>query len=151
MTDVSLIESTLGVSGNDLQVVARVGGQLAQISRDSTGLVESSHFLCKRSFGYAVADPGKLREPGWPRQLRARDARSRQEECRITGATATRTWHGPNAFADGSVRSVSLIQSNYGQNFEVVARRNCSLVHYWRSDASVAMPWTWSGATAIHP
>jgi hypothetical protein len=60
-------------------------------------------------------------------------------------------WRNPFPFSDGSVRSVSLIESNYGQNFEVVARRNCSLVHYWRTDASAPSPWTWYGTTTIVP
>lgn len=56
-------------------------------------------------------------------------------------------WSGPTNFGSGSVRGVSLIQSNFGPgNLEVVAvTPTGQLIHYWRENHS---PFTWHGPSA---
>jgi hypothetical protein len=150
VADVTLIQSTLGVAGNDLEIVARIGDRLAHFSRDFTGKWSQLSFFATGVSGTPSFIQGNYANPGGPGNFEV-------VAPQVGGGMAHYwrdgggTWRGPFPFSNGNVRSVSLIQSNYGQNFEVVARRDCSLVHYWRTDATAPSPWTWYGATLIIP
>ncbi len=150
-TDVSLIQSTLGVLGNDLQMTARVGDQLFAFSRNYMGIwSEPTLVVAAGASGTPSLIQGNFANPGGPGNFELVTPLAKGGMAHYW-RDSSNYWHGPNPFADGNVRSVSLIQSNYGQDFEVVARRNCGLVHYSRSDAQASSPWTWSGATIIVP
>jgi hypothetical protein len=51
-------------------------------------------------------------------------------------------WSGPTPFGRGNVSAATLIQSNFGQNLEVVAVEGNRLAHYWRESRP---PFSWSG------
>ncbi len=149
VTDVSLIQSTLGASGNNLEVVARIGDRLAHFWRGGR-LWHGPGFFASGISGTPSLIQGNYANPGGHGNFEL-------VAPLATGGMAhywrndRGEWRGPIPFSDGSVRSVSLIQSNYGQNFEVVARRDCSLVHYWRTDPSAPSPWTWYRGTTLIP
>ena len=56
-------------------------------------------------------------------------------------------WMFSTAFGSGSVYGVSLIQSNYADNFEVVAQLGNRLEHYWRDTPFFA----WHGPVHVAP
>jgi hypothetical protein len=150
VTDVSLIQSTLGLAGDDLQLVARVGDRLAHFSRDSTGIWSAPDFFATGVSGTPSLIQGNFFTSGGLGNFELVVPVAAGGMAHYWRDDAAQ-WHGPGPFADGSVRSASLIQSNYGQNLEVVARRNCSLVHYFRTDFSSPSPVTWFGPTATLP
>lgn len=144
VTGTCLIQSNFG--GN-FEVVAVVGNQLVHYWRDAsftwhgpsapfaTGisgnptLVQSS-FGTKGNFEVVVARAGGGLSHYW----RNNDAPGFP-------------WSGPTNFGSGSLRGVSLIQSNFGPgNLEVVAATATNqLVAYWRENHS---PFTWHGPSA---
>jgi hypothetical protein len=155
---VSLIQSTLAPTPGQLEVVVRVGDELAHYSRAATPPftwfgpqqitpgVSGNPALIQSRFGHAgnfelvVPLPGS----GLAHYWRNNDAPGRP-------------WIGPTVFAtaDGHIDAVALVQSNFGSrgNLEVVARLGGELVHYWR-DSGPAFTWhgpTWvfSGAAGI--
>ncbi|MED4030389.1 CAP domain-containing protein [Priestia megaterium] len=50
-------------------------------------------------------------------------------------------WYGPSPFGSGNITGASLIQSNYGRNFEVIACRDNTLVHYRRHNDKKPYEW----------
>jgi len=54
-------------------------------------------------------------------------------------------WNGPAGFGDtvgDASTQIALIQGNFGQNLEAVARVGNRLAHFWRMSGP---PWTWNG------
>ncbi|HEV8241620.1 MAG TPA: hypothetical protein VGS57_19815 [Thermoanaerobaculia bacterium] len=148
--DVSLVQSTVGSLRRNLEAVVRVGDRLVDYWREEDGAWRQGGFFASGISGTPSFIQGNFANPGGPGNFEL-------VAPLATGGMAhywrgeDRVWRGPNRFGSGIVRSVSLIQSNFGQNFEVVARRNCSLVPYWRSDAAANPPWTWYGSPTIIP
>jgi len=148
--DVSMIQSkpAFGPPG-DFDVVARIGDQLAYFRRANpaqtwlgpdffaTGVsVSGTPSLIQSRFG--VAGNFEVVAPrtggGMVHLWRAND---------LFGFP----WGGPNVFGSGSVLGVSLIQSNYANNFEVVAQFGNSLEHYWRDTPF----FNWHGPNHVAP
>jgi hypothetical protein len=141
VSEVSLIQ---GSYGGNLEVVARIGDKLAHFWRSFDGWHDSGFFASGVS-GAPSLIQGTVGSPGNFEVVAPFAAAGMAHYFRDNPNGGT--WHGPNPFGGGPVRSVSLIQSNYGQNLEVVARVNCSLAHYWRASG----PFIWYGPNTIVP
>jgi hypothetical protein len=73
-------------------------------------------------------------------------ANARIAHCRRNNEDPELSWIGPRYFGVGTIRGLSLIQSNFGSpslgNLEVIANDSGRLAHYWCEDHS---PYTWHG------
>jgi hypothetical protein len=145
VADVSLIQ---GSFFDNLEVVARIGDQLAHYWRDaSAGKWFGPIFFAAGVSGTPSLIQGRFGTPGNFELVAPLAAGGMGHFWRDSSGPFQFQWFGPIPFGSGSVRSVALIQSSYGNNLEVVARVNCSLDHYWRGSE----PFTWSGPTTIVP
>jgi hypothetical protein len=152
--EVSLIEST----GGNLEVVARIGDQLAHFwYNDYFGL--PNIWSAPTFFARGISGTPTLIQGNFG--LTSSSSIFGNFEVAVPRADVgmihywrpfTETWQSSNSFgfAAGDVQSASLIESNYGMNFEVVAvsRLGCSLSHFYRSSLPNL---TWSGPTVFAP
>jgi hypothetical protein len=138
---VSLIHGTFGGGVGVLEAVARVGNQLVHLWRDLTPAAawHTTEFFAKGVDGNPVLI----------------ESASRNFEVVVPAASTglihyyrnnnlpTKPWSGPRPFATGlgHVDAVTLIQSNFGGNLEVVARVEDRLYQMWRT---AGPPGTWS-------
>lgn len=145
VSDVSLIQGNLGSTFDDLEVVARIGDQLFHFYRAGlTWFGEISSFVSGVT-GTPSFVQGRFGIPG-----------NFELVTPLASGGMTHLWRDNTSFqwyqslppfSGGTVRSVSVIQGNYGNNLEAVARIGCSLIHYWRDSFP---PFTWhQGATII--
>lgn len=135
---VSLIHGTLGGGAGMLEAVARVGNRLVHLSRDNQAVWRTNGV-----FAEGVA--------GSPALIQSTFPGARNFEVVVPSAgdglihyyrnnnLANPTWSGPRLLGAtlGRVDAVSMIQSNYGGNLEVVARVGDRLHHMWRSSTNV--------------
>jgi hypothetical protein len=143
VSDVSLVQGNLGPTFDNLEVVARIDDQLFHFFRDSPSL----HWYedaGSTSFGPAVSGTpsfiqGRFGSPPGPGnfELAAPIASGGMVQLWRDNSNIQWTENLP-PFGSGTVRSVALIQSNYGNNLEVVARIGCSLVAYYRDSDLLA-------------
>jgi len=140
---VSLIQSSYG--GN-LEVVARIGNQLAHFYRDYLGVWNGPTAM----FGSGVSGApsliqGPLGSPGNFEVVTPLAAGGMAHYWR-NNSDPKQPWYLSAWFGSGNVGGVSLIHSNYGNNFEVVDGVGCTtLQHYYRDYTG-----QWNGPTKIH-
>lgn len=138
--DVSLIQ---GNYGDNLEVVARSGNQLQHYYRSG-----STWHGPTTAFGIGISGAptliqGRFGIPGNFEVVAPAASGGMMHFFRDN--TNGQPWYGTATFGGTAVTSSSLIQSNYGDNFEVVARDGCSLKHWWRDfnfqwNAGVTLP-----------
>jgi hypothetical protein len=134
-----------GSFGDNFELVARIGDQLAHFWRDgvsnlwsgaaffASGISGTPSFVQNRtgSGNFEVVAP--LSGGGLGHFYR-------------DNAALDQPWYGPARFGEGTIRAAALIQSNFGDNLELVALTAGSLVHYWRESTS---PFPWHGPEPI--
>jgi hypothetical protein len=142
---VTMIESNYTRPGN-LEVVARVGGELYFTWRDDTGW----HDPIQLELGVA----------GRPALIQGRFGTVGNFELVVPTAGGglvhfwrnnddpAMPWSAPTPFGTGAYDDISLIQSNYGDpgNLEVIAREGDKLDFYWRDSGP---SFTWNGPYTI--
>ncbi|HYR06803.1 MAG TPA: galactose oxidase-like domain-containing protein [Longimicrobium sp.] len=131
----ALIQSNYGTPGN-LEVIARVGGQLVHYFRDATGW--------KGPFPLPAGTAGAV--AGVPAFIQSRFGTKGNFEvvAPLAGGglahwwrgndAAGAGWNGPFPFGSGPADAVGLVHGSFG-NLEVVARSGALLVHYFRDAA----------------
>jgi hypothetical protein len=140
---VSLIQSSYG--GN-LELVARIGNQLAHFYRDSSLNWSGPSFFTSGVTGTPSLIQSRAGTPG-NFELVTPLAGGGLAHFWRDNSNPAMPWTGPNPIASGSFDGAALIQGNYGYNLEVVAAVSCSgLSHYYRSGFS-----NWFGPTVIVP
>jgi lysyl endopeptidase len=141
VSDVSMIQSTFG-GGGHLEVVARVGDRLAHFWRGNDLQWHGPTVV----FGSGIAGPPSLIQNRATGHFEVAAPLAGGGMALYTRDNNTHVWSGPVLFGGGRIRSVSLIQGNYGDNLELVAREDCDLVHYWREGFGT---FAWSTASPI--
>lgn len=152
MDDVSLIESNYGAPSfpGNFEVVARIGDRLAHFWRDNSDPAQTWHgpiYFATGASGTPALIQSRYGALG-DFEVVAPLAAGGMGHYRRDNDNVAQPWSGPTQFGSGSVRSVSLIQSNYGDNFEVVAQLCDQLVHYWRDSTAAHI---WHGPVQIAP
>lgn len=150
--DLSLIQSNYGAAGfpGNFEVVARIGDRLAHFWRDNSDPAQTWHGPVYFATGVS-GTPALLQSRFGARgdfEVVAPLAAGGMAHYRRDNDNVAQPWLGPVPFGAGSVRAVSLIQSNYGDNFEVVAQLCDRLVHYWRDSTAAQV---WHGPVQIAP
>jgi hypothetical protein len=150
--DVALIQSNYGTPAlpGNFEVVARIGDRLAHFWRDNGDPAQTWYGPVYFATGVS----------GTPALIQSRSGTKGDFEVvaplaaggmalyRRDNDNGVLPWSGPTPFGSGTVRSVSLIQSNYADNFEVVAQECDRLIHYWRDSTAAHL---WHGPTQISP
>jgi hypothetical protein len=142
VADVCLLQ---GSFGNNFELVARIGDRLAHFWRDGT----SQQWNGPTFFAAAISGTPSFiqnRTGSGNFDLVAPLADGGLGQFSRNNADPNLPWSGPVKFGGGTVSAVALIQSNFGDNLEVVARTGGSLDHYWRESTP---PFAWNGPTAI--
>jgi hypothetical protein len=138
---VSLIQSSFG--GN-LEVVARIGSQLAHFYRDYQGNWNETTLFASGVSGAPSLIQGPFGSPGNFEVVTPLATGGMAHYWR-DNSNPSQPWYGPTLFGSGDVGGASLIHSNYGNNFEVVDSVGCTtLQHYYRDYQN-----TWDGPTTI--
>jgi YVTN family beta-propeller protein len=140
---VSLIQGSFG----NLEIVARIGNQLAHLWRDAnTQDWSAPDFFAAGVSGTPSFIQGRFGTPG-NFEVAVPLAAGIGHFIR-NNSEPLFPWSGPNTFGSGIVKSVALIQSNFDQNLELVACVENRLVAYWRESAD---PFNWFGPAMIGP
>ncbi len=138
---VSLIQSSYG--GN-LEIVARIGSQLAHFYRDYQGNWNETTLFGSGVSGSPSFIQGPFGSPGNFEIVTPLAAGGMAHYWR-DNSNPNQPWYGPTMFGSGNVGGASLIHSNYGNNFEVVDSVGCTaLQHYYRDFQN-----QWDGPTTI--
>ncbi len=141
VSDVSLIQSTFG----NLEIVARIGNQLAHLWRDAnTQDWSAPDFFAAGVSGTPSFIQGRFGTPG-NFEVAVPLAAGIGHFSR-NNSDPLFPWSGPDTFGSGVVQSVALIQNNFDQNLELVACVGHRLVAYWRESAA---PFNWFGPAMI--
>jgi len=137
--DVSLVHSTFG----NLEVIARIGDRLAHFWRDASTFAWSGALF----FTSGVSgSPSFIQSRTEPRNFEVVAPLATAAMLHLSRNNQTMGWSQPVVFGEGSIHSVSLIQSNFDGNFELIARAGTKLLHYWRGSSP---PFAWNGPTAL--
>jgi hypothetical protein len=121
-----------------LEVVALRGGELVHFWRD---LMHVWHGPITIPSGGISGQPGFVQDHDGSFQVVAPLAAGGLGQWSRDPANQ---WSGPTIFGAGTVRTVGLIQSNFGAgNLDVLARLDHGLDHYWAAPAGGG--WTWHG------
>lgn len=132
---VSLIQSRF----NNLELVARIGNYLAHFYRDSaSGTWYGPNYF---AFGVASGTPSLIQDASGNFQVITPLVTGGMALYYRDNSVSTFPWHGPIAVSTTAVDAVSLIQSSYGGNLELVARVGSQLAHFYRDSSSL----NWSG------
>lgn len=136
VTDVSLSKNK---TGENLEVVARAGNTLLPFYRSGVTWIGATALFAPGASGAHSFVQGRFGTPG-DFELATPLAAGAMAHYRRNPAAGF-GWSKTTSFGSGIINSLSLIQSNYGNNLEVVARQDdCSLMHYWRGSTG-SLPW----------
>lgn len=125
---VSLIQSSF----NNLEVVARIGNELFHFYRDSaSGNWNGPYFV---AFGVS-GTPSLTQDTTGNFEVITPLAGGGMARC-YRDSSVPFSWHGPTIVSTTAVEAVSLIQSSYGGNLEVIARIGNDLFHFYRDFSS---------------
>lgn len=127
---VSLIQGTFG---QNFEVVARIGGQLRHFWRDFTlSWHDGGVVLASGASGTPSLIQGNLGPP--PGNFEVVTPLASGGLAHLSRNNTTLQWSAPVPFgqAYGNFSDVSLIQSTFGGNLEVIARSGAQLRHFWR-------------------
>ena len=138
---VSLIQSSYG--GN-LELVARIGSQLGHFYRDYLGAWNGPTTFASGVSGAPSLIQGPFGSPGNFEVVTPLAVGGMAHYWR-DNSNPKQPWNLAAWFGSGNVGGVSLIHSNYGNNFEVVDSVGCTtLQHYYRDYQN-----HWNGPTSI--
>lgn len=137
---VSLIQGTFG---RNFEVVARIGGQLTHFWRDfNLSWHDGGVVLASGASGTPSLIQGNLGPP--PGNFEVVTPLASGGLAHLSRNNTTLQWSAAETFGQGNFSDVSLIQSTFGGNLEVIARSGDQLRHFWRDSLS----WYESGVFA---
>ena len=140
VTDVSLSRNK---TGQDLELVARVQNNLLHFFRSGATWSGATALFAPGASGAHSFVQGRFGTPGNFELVTPLGSGGLAHYGRDPAASFS--WFKTAGFGAGTATSVSLIQSNYGNNLEVVTRQDdCSLLHYWRGSTG-SLPWSTPG------
>lgn len=125
----SLLQTNFGIT--DLEVVARQGDQLGHFWRMG-GSWHGPSFFGSGLAGNPAFIQSNFGRTGNFEIVVPRSGGGLAHFSRDNDTLFTSPWSGPTNFGTGNIEGVSMIQGNFGDNFEVVARQGNQLVFYFR-------------------
>jgi hypothetical protein len=149
--DVSMIQSkpAFGPPG-DFEVVARIGDKLAHFFRNNSDPLQTWHgpdTFATGVSGAAALIQNRFYAPPGNFEVAAPLANGGIGHWWRNNAIFLPSWSFTTTFGTAAVQSVTMIGSNYADNFEVVAQRGNRLEHFWRDSSAL----NWHGPTHVAP